>query len=449
MNAGIRSFLLGVCPRVLRPCWERIAASDVGLRTARGACWSIAGAVVSRGLMLLASILVARLLGQTGFGEFGMIRSTVGMFVVFAGFGLGMTATKHIAEYFRQDPGKAGRIWAISELFTLAAGTVAAAAVLVAAPWLAGETLNAPHLAPEVRIGALILLVNAVNGAQTGALSGFEAFRTVAKINVWVGLASFPLLVGGAYWGGVRGAVWALLLNMLLNWLLNHLALRRLAARHAVPFAVRECARELPILWRFSLPAALSGFMVSPVLWGCNALLVQSPGGYGEMAIFEAANQWRIAALFLPGMVGQVMLPILSSLSGGDVLAKHWQAVKYHMLLNAVLVLLAAAVIALAAAWIMRGYGEGFAQGRWVLIVLAVSAIPVAVSQVVGQAMASLGKMWAAFAINLLWAVTLLGSSVWLLSRGYGALGLAVSYLLAYLLHSLWVGLYVWRFAAR
>jgi O-antigen/teichoic acid export membrane protein len=398
--------------------------------------------------MLLASILVARLLGQTVFGEFGMIRSTVSMFVVFAGFGLGMTATKHIAEHYRSDPGRAGRIWAISEGFALASGVLIAILVILFAPWLAESTINAPHLVPEIRIGACILLINGVNGAQTGALAGFEAFRAMAVVNLWSGLASFPLLVGGAYWGGVRGSVWALLVNMLLNCLLNHLALRRVAAHHKVAFTLRGCTRELPVLWRFSLPAALSGIMVSPVLWGGNALLVNRPGGYEQLAIFDAANQWRIAILFIPGMVGQVVLPMLSSLTAEDDALRYWKILKYNVILNFALSLAAAGLVAASAPWIMRGYGPGFEAGRWVLVLLAFSSVVISISQVVGQVLVSKGEMWTGFGINVLWAATLLLVGEWLLSKGYGALGLAVAYSVAYLLHMLWVGLYVWRSAS-
>ena len=73
----------------------------MGYRLARGVFWSMAGAVISRGLMLAAWVLVARMLGKTGYGELGMIQSTVGMFGVFAGFGLGLSATKHVAEFRR------------------------------------------------------------------------------------------------------------------------------------------------------------------------------------------------------------------------------------------------------------------------------------------------------------------------------------------------------------
>ena len=56
----------------------------------------MAGAVISRGLMLAASVLGARMLGKTGFGELDMIRSTVGMFGGFtvATLGIGHRSSK-------------------------------------------------------------------------------------------------------------------------------------------------------------------------------------------------------------------------------------------------------------------------------------------------------------------------------------------------------------------
>jgi len=59
----------------------------MGERIAKGAFWSLSGSIVSQGSILFASMYVARILGKTQFGELGMIRSTINMFVVFAGFG--------------------------------------------------------------------------------------------------------------------------------------------------------------------------------------------------------------------------------------------------------------------------------------------------------------------------------------------------------------------------
>jgi len=257
---NIRAIAASYCPPILRPALGRIESSPLGLRLAKGVFWSMAGAMISRGLMLSAAILVARILGRTVYGELGMVRSTVGMLGVFAGFGLGLTATKHVAQYRHSDPARAGRIISLSWLVAAVTGVLMALGLFSFAPWLAEHTINAPHLAGVLRIAALILFLNALNGAQTGALSGFEAFKTVASVNLTVGVISFPVLFGGAYFGGLVGAVWALAAILGVQWLLNHLALRREAQRCGVPLTFGDCGREWPILWKFSLPAVLAGY---------------------------------------------------------------------------------------------------------------------------------------------------------------------------------------------
>lgn len=436
-GTNIRNFLYNACPRFLRPGWERLEESTIGLRLARGAFWSIVGASVSRGLMLAASILVARILGCEVYGEFSIIRSTVSMFLVFAGFGLGMTATKHVAEYRKEDPLRAGRIMALSGIFAAVTGVLVATGLFVFAPWLAANTLNAPHLGEDLRIGAFVLLLNALNGAQTGALAGIEAFKAIAIVNLGAGLASFPLLVAGAYLAGLHGAVWALVISMAINWFLNHLALRKEAARFHIPFTFYSCTKELPILWKYSLPAALSGIMMTPIFWICNAMLVNQPGGYAQMGLFDAANQLRIAILFIPGMIGQIVLPMLSSLNGVNDHQKYKQVLQYNIKLNSAAALIIALPVAIFAQFIMRSYGPSFEEGMWTLVFLTFSSVLMAINNVVGQAIASQGRMWMGMWLNTVWAVTLLASSLILLNRGYGALGLALANLIAYLQHSL------------
>lgn len=444
-NLSLRNTLYGACPRPLRPYWDRVEASDTGSRLARGAFWSLCGAIVSRGMMLLAFILVARTLGREIYGEFGIIRSTVNMFVVFAGFGLGLTATKHVAELRTTDPSRAGRIMALSDLFAMGSGAITAIGLLIFAPWLAQHTINAPHLAGELRIGGIILFINAVNGAQTGSLAGFEAFKAIAKINLGVGLSAFPLLVGGAHFGGLRGAVCALAVNMVINWLLNHLALRKEIARHKVSFSYKGCIIEWPILWQFSLPAALSSSMVIPVMWACNAILVNQPGGYVQMGLFDAADQWKLATLFIPTTAGRIVLPMLSNLHSLNDQRTYQKVLKLNILLNGGLALAVALPISVLAPWIMRSYGEGFEHGKWVLVFLALTSVLMAVNSVIGQAIASKGRMWIGMLFNALWAGALLIFSFVLLRQNYGAMGLAFGNFVAYLLHTIWQSLYMIR----
>ena len=259
ISFNVKDAIYTCCPRILRTYLYRIEASEVGYRLVRGAFWSFVGAAISRGMMLMATIVVARLLGREIFGELGIIQSTIGMFAVFAGFGMGLTSTKHIAEFRKTDPERAGRVMMLTGVVALVVSTLMALVLAVLSPWLALRTLDAPHLAETLRIASLILLITAVNGAQTGVLAGFEAFKTIARVNFFVGICSFPLMVGGALLGGLNGAVWGIVACQAVNWGLNHWAIRCEARRADVPFSFSGCAGEMRVLWSFSLPMVLAG----------------------------------------------------------------------------------------------------------------------------------------------------------------------------------------------
>jgi len=421
-------------PPFLVPYWQRLQASPIGYRLAKGAFWSLAGAVISRGLGLLASILVARMLGKVGFGELGIIQSTVGMFGVFAGFGLGVTATKHVAEFRAKDPKKAGRIIALSGIVAIVTGAVMSVALFVFAPWLAEHTLAAPQLDGLIRIGSLLLFLSALNGAQTGALAGFEAFRAIAQVNLLAGVAAFPLMVGGVWLWGTTGAVWALVVSMAINWLLNHLALRREAARYAIPFTLVEFTREWPVLLRFALPTFLTSSLVLPAMWACNTMLVNQPRGYAEMGILSAAQQWRFPIIFISGLLTQVGFPVVSERhalgSDGDVRKLLAAMVK----MNCAVALPVMLILVCFSKQIMGWYGAEFKEGSACLIFIVGATCLQAIQSPAITVMQATGYAWHNFLLNLIWCSALLLGSYF--GAIYGAKGLAAAQLVAFIIYT-------------
>src|SRR5262252_1123612 len=61
-------------------CLEPLRASSPVSRLVHGTVWSLAAAIVARGLVLLSGVIVARALGKIEFGRFGIIQSTIAMF---------------------------------------------------------------------------------------------------------------------------------------------------------------------------------------------------------------------------------------------------------------------------------------------------------------------------------------------------------------------------------
>ena len=429
---SVKSLVSTCCPPFLRPAFNRIESSPPGYRLAKGVFWSMAGSVISRGLMLCATVLVARMLGKTGYGELGMIQSTVGMFGVFAGFGLGLTATKHVAEFRQSDPERAGRIIGLSGLFAMGTGGLMALGLFIFAPWLAEHTINAPHLASVLRIGALILFINALNGAQTGALAGFEAFKTIAHVNLFVGLISFPILVCVAYFGGLAGAVWALAINLCFNWLLNHIALRKEARRYRIPFTFMDCSREWPVLWSFALPATLSGIMVGPANWACRALLANQPNGYDEMGILTAALVFQGMLIFVSGMLSAPLLSMVSN-AGANISEKLGTV---NILSTWILGVIVAIPLLCFPEVAQMVFGSDYAtrsfQVTFSLVVFCTSIMMF--KEGLARVLVANSLLWWGLFSNTLWAAILIGSTVFLVR--WGAPGLAASLTIAYILNT-------------
>jgi len=441
---SLENYFYRYLPPFMRRLWDRIKASSFGYRLAHGTFWSMMGAGASQSLMLLTSIISARILGKQQFGEFGIINNTIGMFSVFAGFALGMTATKYVAEFRRKDPFKAGRIVALSSLVAMGTGAAVALVLLVIAPWLASETLAAPQLTGLLRISAGFLFFGALSGAQTGALAGFEAFRTIARVNIMTGLVSFPLIIGGVYLFGLQGGVSGLVVSSAANCLMNTIALRAEARRAGIPIGYAGCGSERHVLLGFSMPAVLAGIMFNPVNWACAAMLVNQPDGYANMGVFSAANAWQKAILFLPGCLNAIALPMLSDFYGSGKRGDYKKALWYNIALNGGSAIIVASAITLVSSYIMRSYGSGFVEGRNVLIILSFSAVLISINSVAGSAIASAGRTWFGFLFNLLWGVALICSAYFLIPL-YGATGLALATLFSYMLHSVWQILYVGR----
>ncbi|HEX3799013.1 MAG TPA: oligosaccharide flippase family protein [Verrucomicrobiae bacterium] len=433
----IGNFVIAASPEMLRPFWLKLRASPIGVRLVRGAFWSVAGTMVSRALGLLASIALARILGRTAFGELGTIQSTAGLFGIFAGLGLGITATKYVAELRDTHEQRCGRVIGFCLTTAMAGGTAAGLGLLIFAKWLAAHTLAAPQLAGALRWSALLVLLSTVQGAYQGALAGFEAFKGTASISFYSGLLSVPLIVVGGWLAGVEGAVGGLILQALAACVLSHAMLRKEMARARIPLSFAVHMAEWRLLWRFTVPAFLSGMAATPASWFSRTLLVNQPGGYPEMAMVSAANQWMNLLTFIPYMLGSVLVPVFANLHATGKQKEFRRLLGYNLVLNASVTSALALPIMLCAPIILGFYGPGFRDGVMIFWISMIVAIITAVNNLFSRAMQSAGKAWIDLSSSVLWAMSVVAGG-WFLIRPCKGIGLVVTMALAAFALAIW-----------
>lgn len=421
------------------PINRLLTANPLYARFANGVWWSFIGAVLSQGLTLLASVPVARTLGSVGYGELGIIQSTLALFALFTGTSLGLTATRYVAELEETDPERAGKLIGLTSVTAFVISGILAFLLGFGAPYLSRYVLNATHLSPALRIAALVLFLNGLNGAQTGTLAGFQAFRRIALVNIVRGLVTFPAMLIGVWLWGLLGAVAALAVAAGVGVVITQWALVQETKKNGLVSNYRGGFSEWRVLLSFTLPAILSGIVVVPVTWWANVMLVNQNNGYVEMGIFNATSQWRTALTFLPAVLTQPTLPMLSNLHGIGSFKEYRRLLNLNLGVVSLSTLVPALGISIAAPWIMKAYGFESPTSAVVLILLSLSAVLSASSGVIGSMISSIGKMWHALGLNAIWAAAFIGLFV---SREQDALGLAMAYLVSYIIHLFTVSVY-------
>ena len=192
--------------------------------------------------------------------------------------------------------------------------------------------------------------------------------------------------------------------------------------------------REGSILWRFSLPAVLADIAAGPAIWAANAILANQKNGYSELGLFSAANQWRNALMFLPNILLQVALPILSSLDiqGSDSdRSRFARTFEITQTLTLSVVLPLGILLIYFSDIVMGFYGAQFSRGVPSLIGVALTVMIMGISAATGPAIQASGRMWIGFTVNLVWGVVMLGL-VWIFAPRFGANALAYAPAAAY-----------------
>lgn len=411
--------------------------SQLSKRLFSGVTWTLLGSIIGKFLQLIAFIVVARIVGKEEYGQIGIIRSTLSMFLMFSGLGMSMTASRYIALYRNSEPNKALQIYKFTHNTVIVFGLIIAVLLFAFSNFIADKSLNNIDLSTPLKFSVIALFFMSLTSAQTGALNGFENFKALGLHSIINGVLQTGFIIAGAYYFGINGVIIALGITALLLYLQYQFSLKsNLELLKTTQTIKDEEFKNSSIFFKFSLPAVLSGIATVPVLWWVKTYLVRH-AGFGEMAIYDVAEQWYFVLLFIPNSLSSIILPLLTNITSEGTQAQYSKLIKINLLINVTITFLIAIFIAILSPLIYSFYGKEFTNSTPMLILL-ITAIICATNNVLGQVIASKGKMWVGFGVNGLWAIWLVLFSLLFIGKySLGAIGLAYAMLASYLLHSI------------
>jgi O-antigen/teichoic acid export membrane protein len=429
---------------------DRFDFSRVEKRVLSGSFWLVLGTAFSRILTFMTNLFLARNLGREMFGEFGMVQSTMGMYGMFSGFGLGSTTAKYISELRHKDPLRTERIINLTNTSMTISNGLFALVVLFLSSWLSAHILNRVEMADLLRLGTLLLIFSGINSLQMRTLSGWEKFKDLAWINFIQSVALFAISVPTALLWGVRGAI----IGLVGSYVVSYIIIRQKITREChlsginLRFFQRDSFKEWPILLKFSLPAMMNNTLNVPVFWVGNTILVNQAKGYQELGLFSAANQWRNLIIIFPQILASVILPILSHAHGSKNRSDFEGGFRINLELTWAVALPSTIALILLNRPLAGLYGEGFSGVNTIMVLILLTSFLVVINNAVSTAITSTGKMWSATALTAGWAIIFIILSMILIPM-HLAKGLALANLGAYIAYTLFVFIYAYRYLSK
>lgn len=417
--------------------------SPIVKRFFNGAFWSLSGVAFAKAFVLVASIFCARILGTSHFGELGIVRSTIGMFVVLGASGLGYTANKYIAEFrAKNQKDKISNIYNLTFCFGTAIGLLITISVFLSAKYISDVLLKNSHLYLSIELGAILLFMSIFNSVQNGVITGFERFKVVA-INTFISSFFESLgIVAGAYFYGIEGAIVGYGLSFVIWAILNYLSIRKIFLEENIVIVHKWLTKkDFSVIWNFSIPAMMNTIMVVPSFWWLKTMLVNYDD-FGSLGVYEAADQWKVIILFIPGAIANILLPIFSNIQGSGNSDSFSKTLKFSVMINGGTALLLFFLVYVLKDLVMSFYGKGY-ENTSTLVILCFSTIFSSIAQVLTLSLISIAKVWISFMFNLIWAIILLGSAYIMLEYGLGASALAWANVIAYCCHCILQILYI------
>lgn len=408
----------------------------------RGFGWNLTATAFNQGSTLVVNLILANLWGLERFGEYAIVQSTLTAFTAVVQPTTGAAAIKYVAELRARDADRAGRILGLCSTVSIVIAVLTSGTLLVGSGQLAAGVLHAPGLTTVLMISSLVVFSTVISGFFTGVLAGLESYPALGRTGIFVGTVYVIVCgVGGWAWG-LEGAVIGLAVSALVQCAVLYRLATSEAARHGIRVKHREGWRELSVFFHFVTPAALNSLVAFPAIWLGNAFLVRQPGGYQQMALFAAANTFRILVMFVPAILGNVSLSLLNHQLGADDERRFRRVFWANLGLSSALVLGMGAAIIVTGPWLLGRFGTAFRAGSAELPILMLAAVPEAIAIAILQVLQARERVWLTF-----FGMVLPGYvSLALLAREwtplYGARGLAWSYAAAMsleLLAALWI----------
>jgi O-antigen/teichoic acid export membrane protein len=397
-----------------------------------GVFWLAVGNVFGKGLMFLSMICVARILGQTIFGELGFLRSTCEMLVTAVGFNITIMSTKLIPDLLITDKERIGKVIGLSYLVAIVLAFCLGFIMILGASFIC-NVANSPHLTRYFQLASILFFVILFAKAQEGILSGFQDFRAQSISTIVNGTMSLLFLIVGGWVAGLLGAMCGLIVAYFLQALSNAWFISCNCQKNEISYSFHITIKELSLFYSDGLPYLWGACIFAFCIWLGNLMLVRQENGYAEMAMIVAVLQIFAVMTMLPYMLINVIFPMLIEYKAKSDYVRYTRTLLMTIFIISSIIIPFALSICICSEWIMELFGTEFARGKTILMIYCITSVVAVINELAFRVSVSQGAGWVCSITGISNPILFIILLYFLLQNGYGALGYAVAFICGYL----------------
>jgi len=322
---------------------------DVVRRVFRNSAIPIASQLLVRGVDLAVAIVLLRLLGPAGNGQYALA-VVIWLYVkTISDFGLSLLVTREIA----RDPGQLGKLVGASTLFRWLMFSV----VLIPALGYVIVRWSTEGIDNEGALTIAVLLLSIIPAsygeAVSSALNGLQRMELAAWINIGVSVARAPAAaVLAATSFGVVGVALAALLTSFVSAVAFHRALYAVTDQPINWALDRHTTRTLA---RESWPLLVNALLIS-LFFRVDVFIIQAVQGDAALGIYDAAYKPINLLTIVPAYATLAVFPLLAQRADDPRrLARAQRMTSYVLLIVAWVVVAVTSAIAEPAVRLLAG----------------------------------------------------------------------------------------------
>ena len=345
--------------------------------------WLLIGNSIGKLAMFLANIFAARMLSQEAFGQFTMIRNTISSIEGLINGTLGSTVIKQVAQSSHEEKENLPYILSTIFILNIIIAFIISIFIFFGADFIVEKfLLNNTNLVNALYIGIFILITTTFSTLMQNILIGLEEFRKLATLSIITSSITIPMIFILIYFFQFYGALFGVVFYFGFDFIMKYLYYKKL--KYILIFRYIEFKKYISYIFFFSTPLFFSIIINLFSFWYLRILVINESNGFKEIAIFDAAYQWLTVIMIITGATTNVALSMLS---------KNNSKIFYiNLLINFLISLIFAIFFILFSETIMLIYGENYADGYFILIILSITSIFFTLSAVYNKYFISINK---------------------------------------------------------